>query len=245
MNRYPPMPAIALGLFAVTYASLAWFFGPPTLIEREVAIVTSTIVRGDANGLRDYIQEFGDWAPVVALTVMVVQAMLLPIPGFVILFANGLVFGLVGGTVISLLGFGLSATICFAITRWLGRQRVEWLAERLRLTTVDRWLTKWGAPAVFALRLNPGFAFDGVSYAAGLTGMAYPKFVVAAVLGSLPQTIVFVYLGERANEHLWWIMVVGMVIALVGVLFGLFLNKREVGLSGDDRPVPETDAAGG
>jgi len=244
MTRFPPIPVIALGLFAATYAMLGWFFGPPTPIEREVATVTSAIVRGDANALRDYVQDFGGWAPVVALLVMVVQAVFLPIPGFVILFANGLVFGFVGGTAISMLGFGLSASICFAITRKLGRRRVEWLAERLRLTTIDRWLTRWGAPAVVLLRLNPGFAFDGVAYAAGLTGMSYRAFLGAALLGSLPQTVIFVYLGERANEYLWIIMVVGILLAAIGALVGLFLTSRIPGRVGDMLvEVAEADAA--
>ncbi|MQC17335.1 MAG: TVP38/TMEM64 family protein [Chloroflexi bacterium] len=233
MKRTPPVPVIALALFGVTYVMLGWFFGPPTPIERELATVTSTIVRGDANALRDYVDAFGGWAPIVAVAVMVVQAVFLPIPGFVILFANGLVFGVLWGTVVSLVGFGLSGTICFWITRRLGRHRVEWLAERLRLTTIDAWLTRWGAPAVVGLRLNPGFAFDGVSYAAGLTGMRYAPFLAASLLGSLPQTIVFVYLGERANEYLWLIMVVGIVLAAATAFVGLFLTNRIPGRVGD------------
>src|SRR5690606_5169088 len=128
---------------------------------------------------------------------MIVQAMLLPIPGFVIVFANGLAFGLAGGVAVSLVGYAASASICFGITRFLGRRRIEWLARRLGLTTLDRWISKYGAGAVFALRLMPGFAFDGVSYAGGLTGIRYPRFLLASVLGSAPQTLVFVFLGER------------------------------------------------
>ena len=233
MRGLPPIPGIALGLFAATYLMLVGMFGPPTPVEQQFATVTGSIVRGDANSLRDYVEGFGMWAPVVAVTVMVVQAVFLPIPGFIILFANGLVFGFVGGTAVSLVGFGLSASVCFAITRALGRRRVEWLAERLRLNTIDGWLTRWGAPAVVMLRLNPGFAFDGVSYAAGLTGMRFAPFLVASVLGSLPQAVVLVYLGEEANEHLWIIMVVGIALAALTAFVGLVLTSRIPGPVGD------------
>lgn len=247
MKRTPPIPGIALGLFAVTYLMLVWFFGPPTPVDRGFTTVTSAIVRGDANALRDYVDAFGGWAPFVAVIVMVVQAVFLPIPGFVILFANGLVFGVVWGTLISLIGFGLSASVCFWITRWLGRRRVRWLAERLRITTIDAWLTRWGAPAVVLLRLNPGFAFDGVSHAAGLTGMRYARFLAASLLGSLPQTVIFVSLGERANEYLWIIMVVGVVLAGATAFAGLFLTHRlPMGMAAvlaDEAPEKEGEAA--
>jgi len=213
----PSVPLLALGLFVVSYLIVGAILGPPTPIEQEVASVSRDIVRGDVNALREYLDEFGSWAAVAAIVVMVVQAALLPIPGFVIVFANGLAFGFVGGVAVSLAGYAISASVCFGITRFLGRARVEWLVRRLRLDTVDGWITRYGVGAVFALRLAPGFAFDGVSYAAGLTGVRYPRFVLASVLGSTPQTLLFAFLGERATDHLWWIVVGGMAVAVIAL----------------------------
>ncbi len=225
----PSVPTLALGLFALSYVMVGVVLGAPTPIEQEVASVSRDIVRGDVNALREYLDEFGAWAAVASIVVMVVQAAFLPLPGFVIVFANGLAFGFVGGVGVSLAGYAVSASICFGITRFLGRARVEWLVQRLGLDTVDRWISRYGVGAVFALRLAPGFAFDGVSYAAGLTGVRYPRFVVASVLGSLPQTLIFVFLGERATDHLWWIVVGGMGIAVLalGVLYAAGRRAEE------------------
>lgn len=222
----PSIPAIALGLFALTYIAVGFVVGPPTPIEQEVAGVSADIIRGDAGALEAYLDEYESWAALASIVVMIVQAAFLPIPGFVIVFANGLAFGVAGGIVVSLAGYAASASICFAITRSLGRRRVEWLARRLALNTLDRWISRYGAGAVFGLRLAPGFAFDGVSYAAGLTGIRYPRFLLASVLGSLPQTVVFVFLGERASDDLWLIVIGGMVIALVGVAVAVLAGRR-------------------
>ncbi|MQC18013.1 MAG: TVP38/TMEM64 family protein [Chloroflexi bacterium] len=227
VTRAPSIPVMAFGLFALTYLLVGVVLGAPTPIEQEVAGVSSDIVRGDVNALREYLDEFGNGAAVVAVIVMVVQAAFLPIPGFVIVFANGLAFGFVGGVAVSLLGYAVSASVCFGATRFLGRARVEWLVHRLGLDTIDRWIARYGVSAVFALRLAPGFAFDGVSYAAGLTGVRFSRFVVASVLGSMPQTLLFVYLGERATEHLWWIVVGGMCFAVVALLVGYLVGRRE------------------
>ncbi len=49
--------------------------------------------RGDVSGLRDYILSFGLWAPVISALLMVLQALVAPLPAFVLTFANGLAFG--------------------------------------------------------------------------------------------------------------------------------------------------------
>src|SRR5215213_2386002 len=46
--------------------------------------------RGDIAGLRDYIVSFGLWAPVASCFLMVLQALVAPVPSFLITFANGL-----------------------------------------------------------------------------------------------------------------------------------------------------------
>jgi len=234
----PSVPTLALALFALSFLLVGVVLGAPTPIEQEVASVSSDIVRGDVNALREYLDGYGEWAPVAAIVVMIVQALFLPIPGFVIVFANGLAFGFAGGVAVSLAGYAISSSICFGVTRFVGRSRIEWLVRRLGLDKVDRWISRYGVGAVFGFRLVPGFAFDGVSYAAGLTGVRYFRFVVATVLGSVPHTLLFVYLGERATEHLWWMVVGGMVVAVMA-MGGLYVAGRRE----DERE--RAEAAGG
>src|SRR5215218_7804347 len=60
--------------------------------------------RGDIAGLRDYIVSFGLWAPVASCFLMVLQALVAPVPSFLITFANGLAFGVFWGWLLSLFG---------------------------------------------------------------------------------------------------------------------------------------------
>lgn len=242
MSRLPSVPVLALALFLLTYVIVGFVLGPPTPVEQEVAAVSSNIVRGDVRALEEYLARFGAAAALASIAWMVVQAALLPIPGFVIVFANGLAFGFVGGVVVSLAGYAAAATFCFAVTRALGRRRVEWIARRLGLDTLDRWISRYGVVAVFGLRINPGFAFDGVSYAAGLTGIRYPRFLLASVLGSAPQTVVFVFLGERATEHLWLIVAAGMVIGLTGAAIAILAGRRREAVPPAEAPSGEPAA---
>src|SRR3712207_9588096 len=59
----------------------------------EVNRALGLLGRGDIAGLRDYILSFGLWAPVASCFLMVLQALVAPVPSFLITFANGLAFG--------------------------------------------------------------------------------------------------------------------------------------------------------
>lgn len=41
-------------------------------------------------------------------------------------------------------------------------------------------------------------SFDVISYAAGLTGISFWRFLLATALGSAPATFIFVYLGTAS-----------------------------------------------
>ncbi len=181
--------------------------------------------RGDVAGLRDYIVSFGAWGPVASLSLMVLQALIAPVPSFLVTFANGLAFGVLWGWVLSVVGHALAAAVCFGISRSVGRVPVEALVGKAGLEAADLWFERWGLYAVFAGRLVPGVAFDAISYAAGLTRMRFGSFMVASVLGILPQTFLYSYLGQRAPEYVGLFLVTsGLVVA--GVL-GVAMLRRQ------------------
>jgi uncharacterized membrane protein YdjX (TVP38/TMEM64 family) len=147
---------------------------------------------------------------------MVLQALVAPVPSFLITFANGLAFGVFWGWMLSLFGHVLAAAVCFGISRALGRGPVEVLVGNVGLESADRWFARWGVYAVFAGRLLPGVAFDVISYAAGLTRMEFRSFMVATALGIFPQTFLYSYLGRQAPQY------VGLFFGTSGlVIFGV------------------------
>ena len=181
--------------------------------------------RGDIVGLRDYILSFGIWAPVASCFLMVLQALVAPIPSFLITFANGLAFGVFWGWMLSLFGHALAAAVCFGISRSLGRVPVEVLVGKTGLQSADRWFATWGMYAVFVARLVPGVAFDVISYAAGLTRMRFRNFLVATALGIFPQTFLYSYLGRQAPEYVTLFLVTSALV-VAGVATAAILRYR-------------------
>ena len=193
----------------------------------EVNQALGLLGRGNIAGLRDYILSFGLWAPVASCFLMVLQALVAPVPSFLITFANGLAFGVFWGWMLSLFGHVLAAAVCFGISRSLGRVPVEVLVGKTGLESADRWFARWGLYAVFVGRLVPGIAFDVISYAAGLTRMRFRSFLIATALGIFPQTFLYSYLGRQAPEYVGLFLVTSGLVVTAVVAVAVVRYRRE------------------
>jgi uncharacterized membrane protein YdjX (TVP38/TMEM64 family) len=211
---------VAATLFGLLYLLSAGF-------RLEVNRAVGLLGRGDIVGLRDYILSYGLWAPVASCFLMVLQALVAPVPSFLITFANGLAFGVYWGWMLSLFGHVLAAAVCFWISRALGRVPVEVLVGRTGLQSADRWFARWGLYAVFVGRLIPGVAFDVISYAAGLTRMRFRSFLIATALGIFPQTFLYSYLGRQAPEYVGLFMVTSALVVAVVAAVAVVRYRRE------------------
>ena len=211
---------VAATLFGLLYLLSAGF-------RLEVNRAVGLLGRGDIVGLRDYILSYGLWAPVASCFLMVLQALVAPVPSFLITFANGLAFGVYWGWMLSLFGHVLAAAVCFWISRSLGRVPVEVLVGRTGLESADRWFARWGMYAVFAGRLIPGVAFDVISYAAGLTRMRFRNFLIATALGIFPQTLLYSYLGRQAPEYVALFLVTSALVVAGVVVAAVVRYRRE------------------
>jgi uncharacterized membrane protein YdjX (TVP38/TMEM64 family) len=199
-------------------------------VRSEFGQAMTVLGQGDAEALRAYLRSFGHWAPVVSLLLMIAQALLAPVPGFLITVANGLVFGVFWGSLLSLAGQALAAAICFWLARALGRGPVETLAGRLGLASADRWFDRWGARGVLLARLMPGVSFDAVSYAAGLTRMRFGRFAAVTIIGAAPQAVLYAYLGGAAPQYTWALLAMtAVVIGAVAVMALVRRRKRSRG----------------
>ena len=242
----------AAGLAALAVFGLAYLFSEE--FRREVDLALEILGRGDVAALRDYILSFGAWAPIVSALLMVLQALVAPLPAFLLAFANGLAFGVFWGGMLSLASASLGAAVSFYIARFLGRGPAEAIVGRTQLGAADRWFARWGAYAVLVARLVPVVSFDVVSYAAGLTCIGFWRFMGATVIGMAPATFVYSFFGERAPQYVTVLLVVfGVVIAvaLVAALLRLRGQGREIPLVEEKEVIEEAgvdfddpDAAG-
>ena len=199
-------------------SSIALLFFIPTVRETFMGLI-SLFQSLDIEAIKAYILSFGLLAPFVSFALMVFQAILAPLPAFLITFANAALFGWVYGALMSWSSAMVGALLCFYIAKFLGREVVEKLTSKIALKSVDAFFEKHGVYAILIARLLPFISFDIVSYAAGLTRMSLRSFLIATGLGQLPATLIYSYAGEMltggAKTFVYGLLILFSVSVLV------------------------------
>src|SRR5262249_9124769 len=76
---------------------------------------------GGVEHLRKQLNDYGAWAVLISAGLMIVQSTVAPLPGNVVAITNGMVFGPFWGALLSWSTTLIGASICFALSRRLGK----------------------------------------------------------------------------------------------------------------------------
>lgn len=196
----------------------------------EVAQLWAVLSSGDQEQIREYIRSYGAWAPIASILLMVSQVIIAPVPASVVQLSNGVIFGIVGGTILNLIGQMAGAAAAFYISRSLGRAAAERLAGRVdEHGLIEQWLDRWGGRALLLVRMVPGMPSDFVSYLMGLTNMPARRYLVFSFIGYVPQSVAYAWLGDYAHDWFWWIVLGGFgVSGVIGLIIWAVRKYRRV-----------------
>jgi uncharacterized membrane protein YdjX (TVP38/TMEM64 family) len=216
---------IAAGL-ALVLASLLLYW-----LLRESGTIVNV---ADPHAVRSAIGGLGALGPLGIIGLMVLAILVSPIPSAPIALAAGALYGHTWGTLYVLLGAELGALGAFAIARLAGHEVLRhWFGERLSLG----WVGSQNAlmALVFATRLMPFLSFDVVSYAAGLTVLAWWRFAIATLAGIVPASFLLAHFGAEMAEGegervLFAVLGLGVLVAIP--LLVKYLRERGKGAAG-------------
>ena len=162
---------------------------------------------------------------------LLVGDVLLPVPSSLVMVAHGALFGIVGGTLLSLAGSVGAALFGFAIGRRGGRifERLVTPEERAR---ADELLRRWGMLAIIVTRPVPLLA-ETVAIVAGTSSLGWGRTMLAAFAGSLPPALLYAITGAAAvnlqNTTLVFVAVILIAVCfwIVGRRVEPYLARRE------------------
>ncbi|MFD1587652.1 TVP38/TMEM64 family protein [Halorientalis brevis] len=149
----------------------------------------------DAEALREWIRQFGVFAPLVFIVIQAAQVVVAPIPGQIVALASGYVFGPVAGTVYSLVGVLLGSAVAFSLASRFGRPVVEQLLHEDVLARFDGFVDRVGLPGLLAFVIIPGLPDDAICFLSGLTKWRLRTFLAIITIGRLPAYVITVYAG--------------------------------------------------
>ncbi len=151
-------------------------------------------------GILRSIDALGPWAAAAFIALYAIAAVAW-VPGSVLTLAAGAIFGLLEGTLYTIVGATLGASLAFLVSRYLARGTIERrLGDSPKLRAVDEAIEREGAKIVFLIRLSPVFPFNALNYALGLTRVKFREYVPASAFGMIPGTFMYVYAGHAAGQ---------------------------------------------
>jgi len=154
----------------------------------------------------------------VGITLLIADVFL-PVPSSLIMIANGAVFGVILGTLLSLLGSLGAGLLGFFIGKRGGSLLARLVPPEERLQA-DRLLEKWGNLAIIVTRPVPLLA-ETTAIVAGTSTMGWKNMVLATILGSLPAAFLYAFTGATAAnfDNVW--LTFGVVLLIAGVFWAL------------------------
>ncbi len=162
----------------------------------------------DIDELAQSIRSCGNWGVAASIGLMVVHSFL-PFLAEVVALANGLIHGMLFGTLVTWIGAMLGAQAAFWAARYFGASFVERHVPAAHRARFDRWTARNGVAALVTMRLIPILAFNLVNYAAGLARVPWWTFTWTTAVGILPLTFLMVAAGDQMK---------GVPLLLVGAL---------------------------
>jgi len=125
------------------------------------------------------------------------------VPGTVLVVVGGAVYGLWWGTVWSVLGATLGAIAAFGLARYLLH---DWFQKRFAqkpmFQKLNDTLCTNGLSCVLLIRFSPISPFNVMNFAFGLTPVQVRFYALGTLIGIIPGTLVYTWLGVTGVEAL-------------------------------------------
>ena len=155
-------------------------------------------------------------AAAIGIGLLVVDVAL-PVPSSLVMLAHGALFGVLIGTAVSALG----STLAAAVGYWFGRRGEALVARRISVQErqrVEALFDHWGDFAIVLTRPVPILA-ECVAILSGTTQISWPRFLIAAGIGSIPAAFLLALAGSSASRSPETATVLGLAVALAGVVW--------------------------
>jgi uncharacterized membrane protein YdjX (TVP38/TMEM64 family) len=238
VRERPHLPWAEIGLTLAGCALLAILvLAVPALRHAAVAAI-----HGETSEVRHQIKSLGAAGPLIIVGLGVIHSVV-PYPAEIVNAAAGFAYGFLGGLGIVVVGWMISALVCYwvgagvarpLLDRWFGAERFE---------KVEGMIERGGITLLIALRLLPIVPFSLVSYAAGAARVPFHRYCWTTAVGFLPITALAVYLGTRlegisATDP----TVIGALLAAVVLILVANWIIRRSGATDDPRTTDDPGA---
>ena len=175
----------------------------------------SVLTSNNNERIKNWVDGFGWFGPLLLVLCMVAQMFLLVIPSVALMVVSILAYGPVWDSLIVLVSIFTASSIGYWIGRYFGPAIVEKLIGHKSKKKIADFLEDYGFWAVIVTRLNPFLSNDAISFVGGILKMGYWRFIGATLVGITPLTVFIAIIGKSTDalkSGLLWGSLVSLVI---------------------------------
>ena len=169
----------------------------------------------------DYINSFGAWAIIFSFLLDVLINALGFLPSIFVSTANGLLFGIVPGIIVSWLAETTGVIISFVLMRTILRSSAEKIIAKSKyLKKADDFSGKNGFKVMLILRAMPYFPSGILTALGAISRISLKDYALANLIGKFPSTSLEVVIGHDVVNYQQNLDRLMIVIVLVCIIYG-------------------------
>lgn len=182
-------------------------------------------ISGNVSALAEYLRSFGPKAILISFVIDVLINAGSVFPSIFLSTANGLIFGLPLGILISWLAETTGVVISFLLMRFFFRNSAEKLIRKAnRLKDIDRASEKNGIIWMTFARALPYFPSGILTAVGALSRMSVKDYVIANLIGKFPSTALEVVIGHDVVQ--FHDSSKRLTVMVIGVAVAFYLGKK-------------------
>lgn len=196
----------------------------------EVNKLFTFAVSGDVDALAEYFRSYGAWAMLISFVLDVLINAGSVFPSIFISTANGLIFGLPMGILISWLAETTGVVISFWLMRYLFRGTAEkMIAKSSMLMKIDDLSGRKGLQWMALARMLPYFPSGILTAIGAVSKISTRDYIIANLIGKFPSTALEVVIGhdlvnfQQNSERL---AVLVTVVIIIFIAYKRFAAKK-------------------
>ena len=169
----------------------------------------------------DYINSFGAWAIIFSFLLDVLINALGFLPSIFVSTANGLLFGIVPGIIVSWLAETAGVIISFVLMRTILRSSAEKIIAKSKyLKKADDFSGKNGFKVMLILRAMPYFPSGILTALGAVSRISLKDYALANLIGKFPSSSLEVVIGHDVVNYQQNLDRLMIVIVLVCIIYG-------------------------
>jgi len=193
------------------------------------AKVWTLATSGNIESTVEFLASYGIWAIAISFLLDVLINAVGFLPSIFLSTANGLIFGLPLGILISWTAESVGVIISFLIMRYFLRAYAEKIIEQSNsLKRLDEMSSDNGLAAMTIARTMPYFPSGILTALGAVSKMSIRDYCIATFIGKFPSTAIEVVLGHDVVNFRQNMDRLAILVSLIAVVYGyMYWRKRK------------------